>query len=431
LADYQSLFRRLWVEINGESPNKYAKAYQWARFNLLQASRGNHAAPRNEQGIWNQDLVPHYRSNYTLNENPEKYYVLAEAGNIPEAVQPLINFVGNLAKQGVVTAQNMYQARGWVTHHNSDVFAMTTPATGRACWALWPMGGIWLTQHVWERYAFGMDQAYLRDTAYPIMKGAAQFALDLLVTNKNGYLVTSPSTSPENSFLDSAGNTVAVSAGTTADMGLIRELFQHTAQASQLLGVDADLRQEIATAQAKLIPFQVGSKKQLQEWSEDFTESEPTHRHASHLFAVWPLAQITRTTPDLLAAAKISLDLRGAGGYHPDKAGMYARLLDGDKALAAFGTSYPTLYDTPSGGFAEMLMQSQTGDIDLLPALPTSFTSGKALGLRARGGYEVDVVWSGGQLTNAVIRNAGTTTPTIRVKGVVVPTTDPRIVIQP
>lgn len=429
LTDYHELFRRLWVDINGEKPNKYAKAYQWARYNLIACSRPGGGAMRNEQGIWNQDVVPHYRSNFTLNENPEKYYVLAEAANIGETVEPLIKFVGDLAKNGAITASTNFGFPGWVTHHNSDIWAMTTQATGDPAWGNWPVGGFWLCQHVWERYAFSQDQAYLGTTAYPLLKGAAQFALSLLVTDGNGFLVTSPSTSPENHFY-SGTTRVAVSRGSTMDMALIRELFQNCIKACAVLNTDAAFKAQLEAALPKLLPFRVGSQGQLQEWSSDFTEWEPTHRHASHLISVWPLSQITSKDTALMNAARKSMDLRGSGGYHPDKAGMWARMLQGDKALAALGTSYPVMYDTPSGGFAEMLLQSHAGAIDLLPALPTTWTSGNILGLRARGNYEVDIHWSGSALTSATIRSFSGTTPAVKVKGVTInPTTDPRITL--
>lgn len=432
LSEYRGLFRRLWVDINNSATFKAALLYQCSRYSLIACSRPGGIRPRNEQGIWNKDVVPHYRSNYTLNENPQKHYSLAEPGNIGETVMPLINFITDLSKKGAGTARTNYGFRGWVTHHNSDVWAMTTMAPGSAKWSCWPVGGIWLTQHVWERYAFSMDQTYLRNTAYPIMKGAVEFALDLLVDNGRGQLVTSPSTSPENQFVspnDGAG--VAVSRGSTADMSLVRELFANYLKAAGTLGLDATLQQEVRTAQGKLLPYKVGSKGQLQEWSEDFVETEPTHRHISNLLSVWPMSQITqRGTPTLFAAARKSMELRGSGGYHPDKAAMWARMLDGDKAAAALDGSWPTLYEARYSGFSEMLMQSHTGDIDLLPALPTAWSAGKVLGLRARGNYEVDVVWSGGNLVSCTIRSFSGTTPTVRVKGVLVnPATDSRITL--
>lgn len=429
LADYQGLFRRLWVDINGERPNKYAKAYQWARYNLIACSRPGGGAIRHEQGIWNQDVIPHYLSNYYLNENPEKYYVLAEAANIGETVEPLVKFVGDLAKNGAITATTNYGFPGWVVHHNTDIWAMTTASPGDPAWGCWPVAGFWLCQHVWERYAFSQDQSYLSTTAYPLMKGAAQFALSLMVTNSSGQLVTSPSTSAENHFL-SGTTRVAVSVGSTGDMALIRELFQNCIKACNILNTDAAFKAQLEAALPKMIPYKVGSQGQLQEWSVDFTEWEPTHRHATHLLSVWPLSQITSKDTALMTAARKSMDLRGSGGYHPDKAGMWARMLQGDKALAALGTTYPVMYDTPSGGFAELLLQSHAGAIDLLPALPTSWTSGNILGLRARGNYEVDIHWSGGALTSATIRSFSNQVPVVKVKGVTVnPNTDPRITL--
>lgn len=422
LSEYQSLFRRLWVDINGDANQKEALLYQCSRYSLIACSRKGETRPRNEQGIWNRDVFPHYRSNYTLNENPEKYYYLAEPGNIGETALPLINYITDLSKKGTATAKTNYGLRGWVTHHNSDVWAMTTMAPGDPKWSCWPMGGLWLTQHVWDHYAFSMSIPFLKDTAYSILKGATLFALDLLVPDARGYLVTSPASSPENQFISpSDGSKVAVSRGSTMDMSLIRELFANYLTAAKTLDVDADIQTEVKKAQSKLLPYQIGSKGQLQEWSSDFAEAEPTHRHASHLIAVWPLTQITqRKTPELFAAARKSMELRGSGGYHPDKAAMWARLLEGDKAEAALDKSWPTMYEARYSGFSEMLLQSQIDDINLLPALPSIWASGKILGLRARGNYEVDIEWEKNQLKHASIRSYNGKVPVVRVKGVLV-----------
>lgn len=436
VRDYQALFRRLWVQVNNEKPNKSVLAYQYARYELIACSRPGGGAPRNEQGIWNRDTSPHYSSNYTLNENPEKYYSLAEPANIGETTQPLISYIGDLAVHGAVTAKVDYGFHGWVTHHNSDVWAMTEMAMGDPCWADWPVGGIWLTQTVYERWAFSQDKNYLRATVYPIMKGAAEFALDLLVTNKDGYLVTSPSTSPENHFFDRNGNRVAVSEGSTMDMSFLRELFQHCIQESTILGIDADFSNRLKVAMARFLPYKIGIQGQLNEFEFDFTngikEWEPNHRHMSHLVSVWPLSQINKNTPELLAAAHKSLELRGSGGYHPDKAGMWARLLDGDRCLSYLNQAkYPSLYDAPPAGFSEMLLQSQTGDLDILPALPTSWASGKVLGIRARGNYELDIEWADHQLKKATIRSYSGNTPVVTVLGKPVNyKTDPRISFQ-
>jgi alpha-L-fucosidase 2 len=418
LADYRDLFRRLWVSINDEKPNRYALGYQWARYALIAASRPGSGAPRNEQGIWNHDLAPHYSSNFTLNENPEKYYSVAEVANLGETTEPEIDFVNDLAKNGAITAKVDYGFHGWVVHHNSDIWAMTTMVQGDPCWADWPASGFWLTQTLWERYAFGLDKEELAKKIYPVLKGASDFALDLLVPDKDGHLVTSPSTSPENHFIDPhTGQRVAVSQGSTMDMALVKQLFENTIRAAEALGIDAEFRKKLQATLPQLLPFQIGSQGQLQEWSEDFKEWELTHRHASHLIAVWPLGQITPDQPELFAAARVSEDLRKTGGYHPDKAGMWARLLEGDKALSSLQTKFPAMYDTPFGGFAEMLLQSQSGAINLLPALPNAWSRGEILGLRARGGYEVDIRWENHELVAATIRSLAGSKPLVEVEG--------------
>jgi hypothetical protein len=437
IADYQSLFRRVWVEINGQQPDPHALGFQYARYEMIASSR-NGDRPHNQQGIWNASWTPTSHSAHWLNENVEKYYGLIETANLPECGEPLWNWMQELADNGARTAQIDWGFHGWVTGQSSDIWAKTTLQGGNNEWAIWPMGGVWLCENLYDHYAFTQDKKFLQDRAYPILKGAAEFCLDYLVTNKDGYLVTSPSTSPENRFgLTRGGTAYAVSVGSTMDMALIRQLFDNTIEASRVLNMDEAFRGKLMTTKAKLLPFQISkreeSKGELQEWSSDYSRlpADPRnrytpHRHASMDVAVWPLSQITELgTPELFAAAKVALENRGNAGNHPDKAAMWARLKEGDKALATAG-SMPTgdrlLGQIPPkyAAFPELFVQSQTDAIELLPALPTDWTTGNISGLRARGGYEVSLQWKNRQLTGCQIYSPFGTTPLVRYQGALV-----------
>jgi hypothetical protein len=435
--DYQSLFRRLWIEINGEHPNPAALALQFARYDMIACSRSGDR-PRNQQGMWNYNWTPpNYCAEY-LNENVEKYYGLIETGNMADTGEPLWNWMDEVAASGALTAQIDWGFHGWLAPHYSDIWASTTIKGGNNEWAIWPMGGAWLCNNLWDHYAFSQDKSFLADRAYPLLKGACEFCLDYLVDDGKGHLVTSPSTSPENRFELPDGKSYAVSQGSTVDMALIRELFQNTIEASKTLGVDADFRARLEATRAKLLPFQINKAGELQEWSQDFKEFYPGHRHASHLLSVWPLSQITeRATPDLFKAAQVSMKDRGGGGYHPDKAAMLARMKEGDEALGIITNTGYTMggqWSLLCAGIPEMLLFSHNRDADgryeleLLPALPSAWKSGRISGIRGRGNYELEIEWNNGQLKRARIDSHGGTIPPIRYHGTLLdPKTDPRI----
>jgi alpha-L-fucosidase 2 len=401
----------------------------YGRYLLMASSRPGGEAS-NLQGIWNDQVRPPWSCNWTANVNVEMNYWPAEGANLAECHEPLLELISDLADAGRATAADLYGCSGWCAHHNVDVWRSTW-ATGEGTahpyWVNWQMGAAWLCQHLWDHYSFSPDRQYL-ERVYPVMKGAAEFLLQHLVRDASGSLVTCPSTSPENSFLCADGEPACVSAGSTLDMWLSRQLFAHCMAAAETLGRDAGLRAAWGAAMRQLRAPQAGAGGRLQEWWEDFGEPEPGHRHLSHLYGLFPGSEISvLRTPELAAAARASLEHRLANGGGSEGwsrawvASLWARLRDGHAALQhlrrlldcsvadnLFCSPEPGLFQVDgnlgaAAAIVEMLVQSHELELDLLPALPPEWQDGSVRGLRARGGLTVDIAWEGGTVLRATI----------------------------